>query len=304
MILEGDRSVVAAIKEKKRLMDLGEPHEHLKILCIADGGLIKGAYSVGVGLALEELGYTDVFTDFVGVSSGAPSAAYYLGGNIYEGGTLIYDECCSKRFLNRWRFWAPVDTNYIVDVLKGVTGKALRLDKIFSSPTKLHVGVSDFETGEPKLISPCSEEELLESIRASILLPSVARGKVYLDGRRYFDGGVSYPHIIDEAVTTIDFTHVLIHTSQNYNEEKVSRFETFLCSTVFRHRTSKMGRLAFANRRRARREALDKLLARKDVASLLVWGDGAIGGAERNVLKVKAVVQRSHDWWLDIMAEN
>ena len=303
MILEGDRSVIAAIKEKKRLMDVGEPHEHIKILCIADGGLIKGAYSVGVGLALEELGYTDVFTDFVGVSSGAPSAAYYLGGNIYEGGTLIYDECCSKRFLSRWRFWAPVDTNYIVDVLRGVTGKALRLEKIFNSPTKLHIGVSDFTTAKPKLTSPRTQEELLESIRASILLPSVSRGKVYLAGRRYFDGGVSYPHIINEAVTTLDFTHVLIHTSQNYKDEKISKFETFLCSSVFRHRTSKMGRFAFANRRRARREALDKLLARKDVASLLVWGDGAIGGAERNVSKVKAVVQRSHDWWLGIMAE-
>jgi predicted patatin/cPLA2 family phospholipase len=237
------------------------------------------------------------------VSSGAPSAAYYLGGNIYEGGALIYDECCSKRFLSRWRFWAPVDTNYIVDVLRGVTGKALRPEKIFNSPTKIHIGVSDFKTAKPKLINPKTEEELLESIRASILLPSVSRGKAYLDGRRYFDGGVSYPHIIDEAVTTIDFTHVLIHTSQNYNEEKVSKFETLLCSTVFRHRTSKMGRFAFTNRRRARREALNKLLARKDVASLLVWGDGSIGGTERDGVKVKAVVQRSRDWWLQIMSE-
>ncbi len=304
MILEGDRSVVAAIKEKKRLMDSGKPHEHLKILCICDGGLIKGAYSVGVGLALEELGYTDVFTDLVGVSSGAVSAAYFLGGNTYQGGTLIYDECCSKRFLNRLRFWAPVDTNYIIDVLKGVTNKPLKMNKIFKSPTKLHIGVSDFETAQPRLIYPQSEEELLESIRASILLPSVATGKVYLDGRRYFDGGVSYPHIVHEAVTNIDFSHVLILTSQNYNQENVSKFETLVCSIIFRHRVSRRGLFAFNNRRRARREAVDELLKNTSVSSLLVWGDGSIGGAEHDGAKVKEVVERYKKAWLDIMAGN
>jgi predicted patatin/cPLA2 family phospholipase len=296
--------VVATIKEKKRLMDAGETHDHLKILCICDGGLIKGAYSVGVGMALEELGYTDVFTDLVGVSSGAVSVAYYLGGNTYEGGTLIYDECCSRRFLNPWHFWAPADTQYIVDVMRGFTGKALNFNEIFASRTKLHIGVSDFETATPKLMRPLSKDELLETIHASILLPSVAKGKVFLKTRRYFDGGVSYPHIIQEAVSTIDFTHVLILTSQNYNEEKVSKLERLICSTVFRHRMSKMGRQAFGRRRQARREALDKLLARNDVASLLVWGDGTISGTERDGSKVRAVVERSKKWWLEIMNEN
>ena len=302
MILEGNRSVVAAIKEKKRLMDAGEPHEHLKILMICDGGLIKGAYSVGVGLALEELGYTTVFTDVVGVSSGAPSVAYFIGGNIYQGGTLIYDECCSKRFLSRLRFWAPVDTNYIIDVLKGVTNKPLRMNEIFKSPTKLHIGVSDFQMATPKLICPQNEDELLESIRASILLPSVAKGRVFLNGKRYFDGGVSYPHVIHEAVTTIDFTHALILSSQNYKEETVSKFETLICSTIFRHRISKRGLFAFNNRKRARQEALTKLAQNCNVQSLVVWGDGSIGGTERDGEKVKQVVERSREWWLNIMA--
>ncbi|MEK7462556.1 MAG: patatin-like phospholipase family protein [Patescibacteria group bacterium] len=301
MILEGDRSVVSAIKEKKRLLDAGAPHEQLKILMICDGGLIKGAYTVGVGLALEELGYTDVFNDVVGISSGAPSAAYFLGGNIYQGGTLIYDECCSKRFLNRWRFWAPVDTNYIVDVLKGVTNKPLCLNKIFNSASRLHIGVSDFSTARPLLIQPTSETELLESIRASILLPSVARGKVFINGHRYFDGGVAYPHIISEAIKKIDFTHVLVLTSQNYQEETVPWFESLICSTIFRHRISRRGLFAFNNRRRARREALEKLTNNMDVRALVVWGDGSIGGTERNSEKVKAVVERSKAWWLEVM---
>lgn len=301
MILEGDMSVVRALKEKKRLMEIGQPHDHLKILLICDGGLIKAAYSVGVGLALEELGYTNVFSDVVGVSSGAPSAAYLLGGNINVGSTLVYDECCSRQFLSRWRFWAPVDTNFIIDVLRGTTGKSLKIKEIFASPSRLHIGVSDFETAEPKLISPTSASELYESIRASILLPSVARGKVFLNGRRYFDGGVSEPHIISEAVAEIDFTHALILTSQNHNDNQVSLFEKLVCSTIFRHRISAKGLLAFNNRKKARQEALAKLFENKNIQSLLVWGDGTIGGTERNSEKIKAVVQRYKKEWLDVM---
>ncbi len=81
MILEGDHSVIEAIKEKKRLSEEDKPHDHIKPLLIIDGGLMKGVYGVGACLALEELGYVDSFTSFGGVSSGAATIAYLLSGN-------------------------------------------------------------------------------------------------------------------------------------------------------------------------------------------------------------------------------
>ena len=88
MIFEGDSSVIEAIKEKKRLRDSGQPHAHIKPMLFIDGGLMKGAYGVGAGLAMEELGYFDVFTSAVGVSSGAPSAAYFIAGDTKRGASF------------------------------------------------------------------------------------------------------------------------------------------------------------------------------------------------------------------------
>ena len=110
MIFEGDNSVIEAIKEKKRLMKAGEAHEHIKPLLFYDGGLMKGAYGVGAGLAMEELGLNHAFTSVVGVSSGAPSAAYFISGDTKRGASLVWEECCSRRFINVWRFWNQVDT--------------------------------------------------------------------------------------------------------------------------------------------------------------------------------------------------
>ncbi len=304
MILEGNESVIEAIKEKKRLMDVGEDYSHLKILCICNGGLIKGAYSVGVGLALEELGFTSVFTDFVGVSSGAPSAAYFLGGNVHIGGSLIYDECCSKEFLNPWRFWSPMDINFLDAVLQGKTGKTLLMDTIFNSPTRLHIAVTDVQTAEPVLISPTNGSDLLTAIKASVLIPSMTNQSVVIERKQYMDGGFSSPHVLHHALTTIDFTHVLILTSQNFHEDKVSFVETLMNKTIFRLRSTTTGRLAIKKRKEVQQKALSELKLRSDVQHLLVWGDGSLTGSESNGKKVKVVVDRYRDWWLGIMLKN
>jgi predicted patatin/cPLA2 family phospholipase len=264
MILEGDKSVIEALKEKKRLLSSGQSHEHLKILCICNGGLIKGAYSVGVGLALEELGYTDVFDDFVGISSGAASAAYFVGGNVNEGGSLIYDECCSKSFLNLKKFWNVINYDFLEDVLEGKTNKALRFEKIFSSPTSLYIGIADFETGAPLLVSPKNKNDLLAAIRASAFMPHLSKEVAYVSSRQCMDGGFASPHIIEKILTDIDFTHVLILTSQNHKEKNIPWHEHFLCATIFRYRFSKSGLKSALERKQSLKKALELVMKQEN----------------------------------------
>lgn len=70
MLLEGDIQVLSVLKEKKRLLEVGEAHEHVKSLVVIDGGFMQGAYAVGAGLASEELDYTQAFSHVVGVPVG------------------------------------------------------------------------------------------------------------------------------------------------------------------------------------------------------------------------------------------
>jgi hypothetical protein len=53
MIFEGEHSVIKAIREKKRLIEAGLPHEHIRPLMLQVGGLMRGVYGAGGALALE-----------------------------------------------------------------------------------------------------------------------------------------------------------------------------------------------------------------------------------------------------------
>lgn len=303
MIFEGDQSVIEAIKEKKRLKDAGAPHAHIKPLLVIDGGLMKGAYGVGAGLALEESGYSTAFSNVVGISSGAPSAAYLVAGEVYIGAGLVWDECCSKAFINKWRVWNQVNTNHLIDAVRGATGKGLDTEKVFAAPTELYIGVSNFSTGEPSLLKPQDGEGLFQAIQASILMPNVSTDKVTIDDIRYVDGGFTRPHILKKAIDEIEATHVLVITNQDYTATTIPRLERFLNHTLFRWRMPKPLRFAAHERRKERMKAIAYLEKEYGKPYALVWGDHSIKSTEQDPYKVRAVIEKSRTWWKELLQD-
>tara|TARA_B100000508_G_C11464958_1_gene281244 strand:- start:5644 stop:6552 length:909 start_codon:yes stop_codon:yes gene_type:complete len=301
MIFEGEMSVIEAIKEKKRLMDSAQPHGYIRPLLVIDGGLMKGAYSVGTGMALEDLGYTDVFSNIVGVSSGAPMAAYFVSKQVKECASTLWEEFASRKFINMWRIWNQVNTFYGAAVLRGVTGKGIDTDKVFSSKTNIYIGVANFKTGEPKLLQPKTGEELLQSIQASILMPNVSNDIVHFDDIRYADGGFTKPHILRLAVDEIDATHVLILTNQDQTVSTIPLFERFLNHTLFRWRMPPALRFAAHERRKERHKVLADMEKNYDKPYALVWGNHSIKSMERDPKRVREVVEASEKWWLDLL---
>ena len=301
MIFEGDNAVIEAIKEKKRLRDAGAPHAHIKPLLVFDGGLMKGAYGVGAGLALEESGHSSVFSNVVGISSGAPSAAYLVASEVYLGAGLVWDDCCSKTFINKWRVWNQVNTNHFIDAVRGETGKGLDTEKVFASPTKLHIGVSNFKTGEPRLITPTDGEGLFQAMQASILMPNVSTDIVTIDDIRYVDGGFTRPHIVKESIDTIEATHVLVITNQDQTVSTIPKLERFLNHTLFRWRMPKALRFAAHERRKERMKAIAYLEKEYGKPYALVWGDHSIKSMEQDPHKVRATIEKSRRWWQDLL---
>lgn len=301
MIFEGDISVIDAIKEKKRLRDAGAPHGHIKPLLVIDGGLMKGAYGVGAGLALEEGGYSDVFSSVVGISSGAPSAAYLVAGEVHIGAGLVWDECCSKAFINKWRVWNQVSTTHFIEAVRGSTGKGLDTQKALAAPADLYIGVSNFSTGEPWLIQPKNGEELFQAMQASILMPNVSTDIVTIDDIRYVDGGFTRPHILKRAVDEIAATHVLVITNQDHTVTTIPRLERFLNHTLFRWRMPKALRFAAHERRKERMKAIEYMKEHYEKPYALVWGDHSIRSVEQNPHKVRSVIERSRKWWHELL---
>lgn len=301
MIFEGNQSVIDAIKEKKKLIDSGQPHEHIKIMLFVDGGLMKGAYAVGAGLALEELGYNHCFSSIVGVSSGAPSVAYFVSKETYRGASLLWEECCSRKFMNVWRFWNQEDTNFLINLLKR-GAKQLHTQEIFSSPVNLYIAVTNYQTGEPRLIKPCTDTELFTVLQASVLMPNISTDVVRLEGERYVDGGFCRPHALRLAIDEIDASHILVLTSQDKHVTKLPKIERFLSQTIFRWRMSKSLRTAAYARKLARLEAIAYIQNHHLAPAAFIWGDGSIGSMERNPKKIKDVVERSRQWWHELLS--
>ena len=306
MIFEGDKGVIGAIKEKKRLMDAGLSHEHIKPVLIIDGGLMKGAYGVGGALALEELGYTEVFDNVVGISSGAPSAAYFTIGEVNVGSAVLWERCCSKKFLNMWRFWNQVNTDYFMSALREEGGSGLKAQKVLEARTKIYFGVANFQTGEPKLIHPTSTGELFTALQASILMPNVSKDIIHLDNIRYADGGFTKPHVLELVRSEMDFTHLLMITNQDHIEEIIPNLpllERFLNHTLFRWRMPHALRFAAHERWKERMKAVARMKEQTDVSCALVWGDRSIRSMERDQQVVKEVVEKSRLWWRKLLEE-
>lgn len=302
MIFEGDTGVIDAIKEKKRLMDAGAPHGHIKPMLFIDGGLMKGVYGAGAVVALEELGYTDVFTDVVGVSSGAPTAAYFVAHQAKRGVTIYSEEACTRKFINPWRIWNQVDTFYFAATLRGVTGKGLGTQRIFASPATLHIAVADFETGKPELLQPDTDDGVFSAIQASVLMPNISSDKVRIDDIRYVDGGFTRPHALKKALEEIEATQVLVIANQNKTITALPKLERFLNNTLYRHRMPKLLRFAAHERKRERMKVIQEMENGQHMPYALIWGDHSITSMERKPKKVQEVIEKSRLWWRELLA--
>jgi predicted patatin/cPLA2 family phospholipase len=296
MIFEGSHKVIQAIQEKKRLMDAGQPHDHIRPLLYQGGGLMCGAYGVGAALALEDLGYQDCFDYLVGVSSGALITAHFASGTTNQGQRLLPEDCCDSDFINPFRFWNQVDTKKLIQLLKTHPEKGVSPERILAHRSQVYFGVTDYVSAKPRLLEAKKGDYLFQSIHASINMQNVSPYKIVIDGTHYTDGGFASPHVIAHAVTELQPTHALIITNNNREFKKISRFERFLNNFVFRLRLNGILARAINGRGIARDEAIARIMeGEAEVA--VVWGDGSIGSTTRDSQKITSVVHASRTWW-------
>lgn len=302
MILEGDQSVIEILKEKKRRMDRGESHDHIRPLLVIDGGLMKGTYGVGAALTLQKLGFDTVFSAVAGISSGAATVAYFLASEMEKAVEITRAECCSKELINIFRFKNIINTKFFRTVLEGKTGKGLSVEKVLNHDTDVFIGVSEYETGAPKLISPTCKDTLFESIRASIAMPGSVSDHIFVDGVRYVDGASTSPHILEHIFDTVDATHILVLTNQDKDTADVSILEKVLNATFFRNRLSPLLRKAASARRKTRHAFVESALATMSTPACFVWGNGMIGSYEQSPVIVEKTIFESSLWWHDLLA--
>jgi predicted patatin/cPLA2 family phospholipase len=162
-----------------------------KLALIIEGGGMRGVVSAGSLLALDLLGFREVFDEIYATSAGGVNAAYFLSGQGKLGMTVYFDDIANRRFINPWRVFKIVDVDYaydrVVSLHKPLDDAAVRASRV-----RFLLSVTDARSGRNELLDVRARSEPVPLLlKASSALPVLYNRRIVLDGREYVDGGVS-----------------------------------------------------------------------------------------------------------------
>jgi predicted patatin/cPLA2 family phospholipase len=196
-------AVLAAIRARAERRRAGnfEPDGH-KIGLVVEGGGLRGVCTAGGVVALEHLGFTDLFDDVYGTSAGAMNGAYFLAGQAAFGLRIYYEDMVSREVVNPWRFWRILDVERLFQ--RAVQGdKALDLEAVLASRSRLHVTMIDAGAGARTQVESSAlagPAELLQALKAATAIPVLYNRRVEVGGRPCMDAGILSPVPIEEAL--------------------------------------------------------------------------------------------------------
>jgi predicted patatin/cPLA2 family phospholipase len=299
---EGSAKVLERLFEKKRLMEEGKPHQHIRPLLMILGGSLRGVYGGGCLIALEKHGLTKVFDNVIGISTGAPSGAYFLTSQTELGSTIYLEECVKHPFFSLKRL-APggspaADVDFLLNVYRGKVGnKKLNQLELKKSPSKLYFGVSNYDTGKFELLlaSDCLPD-VVEGIRMSMTLPFIYQEYVEHKGRRYLDGGLTNQFPIQTTINEFKPTDILIfpNCSEAALEHESTIGDYLYDEMALISLPRQLSRNIF-NRHNKFVESLNWLRARKSTRPhwLIVWPDNKVGLFTQNTALLRSATNRS-----------
>lgn len=162
-----------------------------KIIMVLYGGIMRGVRSGGAVMALEELGLTDAFDEIYAVSSGFPTACYFLSKKTEVGMSLYLEELVDPQFLHLWRVWKGMDVGYLIRMMK--EKKPLDLERIFSRHTKLYVRVVNLQNHafEYLEVHSAGRKNFWPLVHAAVSVPILHRLPSKIGNYEYIDTNIN-----------------------------------------------------------------------------------------------------------------
>lgn len=219
-----------------------------------EGGGLRGAFSAGV-LAELSTGEGPRFDDVVAVSSGAPTAAYMVAGQIADG-LRIWEQHTHGAQLISPLNWLRASPLMDIDRLVGVFERTVPLDaaRLGAAGSRLWVVVTNCHTGQAEYVR-ATPENTLGLLKATMAIP-VAYGRVVpVGGVPYIDGGVADAIPVRRAVGLKRDLTVAVLTRPRGYRRKSSPAVTYLMGRTYPG-YPEVGR-TLADRWRISNEALD-----------------------------------------------
>jgi predicted patatin/cPLA2 family phospholipase len=208
--------VLRVLGERARPGSLpGERRDGLRVALAIEGGGMRGTISAGMALALDELGLVSAFDAVYGASAGAITGAWLLSRP--QGLRGWAEPAYARAFIRRsglLRGRPVADVRALIEELYQTTFP-MDFGAVLASPVEFHPLATDAATGQSTDLRPLcgSPAELRLALRASAALPLLAGPPVQLDGRRFYDAGLSESVPYRTALAQ-GATHVLVLRSR------------------------------------------------------------------------------------------
>lgn len=217
------KEVLQRLQLRRRYLDSPDDPEsqegkEIRPLLLILGGGMKGPYSAGQVVGLNEVGITaDTFENIIGISAGAGTAAYYAAGpeQTKLGASIFYEECASKTFIDWARGLGRImNVQVLTERFMGTGKKKLDEEAVHECPAGVYFGATKLEKGdvEPEEIFIDAKEaapDLRTAMRASMTVPLVAGEVPPVNGVEYVDGAFD-PLPIQKVIEQFDPTDILI----------------------------------------------------------------------------------------------
>jgi len=208
--------VLRVLGERARAGSLpGERRDGFRVALAIEGGAMRGTISAGMALALDELGLVSAFDAVYGASAGAISGAWLLSRP--QGLRGWTEPAYARAFIRRsalLRGRPVADVRALIEELYQTTFP-MDFAAVLASPVEFHPLATDAATGQSTDLRPLagSPADLRLALRASAALPLLAGPPVELDGRRFYDAGLS-ESIPYRTALAQGATHVLVLRSR------------------------------------------------------------------------------------------
>ncbi|MBI2607633.1 MAG: hypothetical protein HYW51_02290 [Candidatus Doudnabacteria bacterium] len=207
-----------------------------KIALVIYGGTMTAVRAAGALTALEEMKLGRAFDSIYTVSAGFPCASYFLAGQSKIVASVLYQDFTNSKFLNFFRLWKMVDTEYGIRVVRDT--KPLNVKKMLDNPTKLYVGLFDpfIDSVEYLEVHDFNEKEYFELLKASVSVPYLCPGDVHVRGKLYEDMPFKVNYHLNHVMTAINSGATDILVLFNYYEQR--KYENTLPEHVYELRPS------------------------------------------------------------------
>jgi predicted patatin/cPLA2 family phospholipase len=208
--------VLRVLGERTRTGSLAGQHDDgYRVALAIEGGGMRGTISAGMALALDELGLVSAFDAVYGASAGAITGAWLLSRP--QGLRGWTEPAYARAFIRRsalLRGRPVADIRALIEELYQTTFP-MDFAAVLASPVEFHPLATDAATGQSTDLRPLcgSPAELRLALRASAALPLLAGPPVQLDGRRFYDAGLSESVPYRTALAQ-GATHVLVLRSR------------------------------------------------------------------------------------------